>query len=99
MKQVHWQHSNHFMHYGGAGLAMLAPQTMGFMQEFDGRFRFDDVTRTKSDKVLVDQLARRIFPQSHAKTFSQILAGTCNDSPATASIYKEARATLVSEGE
>ncbi|MGE8158943.1 three-Cys-motif partner protein TcmP [Paraburkholderia sp. NPDC080076] len=99
MKQVHWQHSNHFMHYGGAGFDMLAPQTMGFMQEFDGGFRFDDVARAKSDKELVDQLARRIFQQSHAKTFSEIFAETCNGSPATASMYKDALATLVSEGE
>lgn len=38
MKQVHWQHQNHFIHYGGAGLDMLAPHTMGFRQEFTGGF-------------------------------------------------------------
>ena len=99
MKQVHWQHSNHFMHYGGAGLNMLAPQTMGFLQEFDGGFKFDDVARAKSDKELVIQLARRIFEQPGPKPFSRLFAETCNGTPATASMYKEALATLISEGE
>ncbi|WP_321945234.1 three-Cys-motif partner protein TcmP [Paraburkholderia sp. J10-1] len=99
MKQVHWQHSNHFVHYGGAGLDMLAPQTMGFLQDFDGGFRFDDVARDKSDKELVVQLARRIFSQSEPKAFSQMFAETCNGSPATASMYKDALATLVAEGD
>ncbi|UIF90059.1 three-Cys-motif partner protein TcmP [Cupriavidus sp. UYPR2.512] len=98
MKQVHWRHSNHFMHYGGAGLNMLAPQTMGFLQEFDGGFRFDDVARTRSDKELVIQLARRIADQTAPKSFSQLFAETCNGTPATASMYKDALATLIAEG-
>lgn len=99
MKQVHWQHSNHFVHYGGAGLDMLAPQTMGFLQEFDGGFRFDDVAREKSDKALVTQLGKRIFTEPAPKTFSQMFAETCNGSPATASMYKDALAMLIAEGE
>ncbi|WP_316151019.1 three-Cys-motif partner protein TcmP [Cupriavidus sp. BIC8F] len=99
MKQVHWQHSNHFMHYGGAGLNMLAPQTMGFLQEFDGGFRFDDVARAKSDKELVTQLARRIRSQSTPGSFLRLFAETCNGTPATASMYKDALATLIAEGD
>ncbi|WP_126221036.1 three-Cys-motif partner protein TcmP [Burkholderia vietnamiensis] len=99
MKQVHWQHSNHFVHYGGAGLDMLAPQTMGFLQDFDGGFRFDDVARAKSDKELVVQLARRLFDQTNPKPFSLVFSETCNGSPATASMYKDALAILISEGE
>ncbi|PCE23078.1 hypothetical protein BWP39_25670 [Paraburkholderia acidicola] len=99
MKQVHWQHSNHFVHYGGAGLNMLAPHTMGFMQEFDGGFKFDDVARNRSDKELVEQLAVRIFDQPHAVNFSTVFAQTCNGSPATAGMYKDALATLVASGD
>jgi len=99
MKQVHWQHSNHFMHYGGAGLNMLAPQTMGFLQEFDGGFRFDDIARTTSDKELVIQLARCIADQSAPTSFAQLFAETCNGTPATASMYKDALATLIAEGD
>jgi hypothetical protein len=95
MKQAHWQHSNHFVHYGGAGLNMLAPHTIGFLQEFDGGFRFDDLARSRSGKELVEQLAVRIFDQPVTVAFSAIFAQTCNGSPATASMYKDALATLV----
>src|SRR5260370_26800871 len=86
--KAHWQHSNHFVHYGGAGLNMLAPHTMGFLQEFDGGFRFDDVARNRSDRELVEQLAERIFDQPHPVTFSSIFAPTCNGSPPTSSMSK-----------
>ncbi|NSX02755.1 three-Cys-motif partner protein TcmP [Cupriavidus gilardii] len=99
MKQVHWMHSNHFMHYGGAGLNMLAPQTMGFLQEFDGGFKFDDVARAKSDKELVIQLARHIHDHPGPRPFSRLFAETCNGTPATASMYKDALTTLVAEGD
>lgn len=99
MKQVHWQHTNHFVHYGGAGLNMLAPHTMGFLQEFDGGFRFDDVARKRSESELVGQLAARIFTQETGKSFSEIFSETCNGSPATALMYKEALATLVADGD
>jgi len=98
-QQVHWQHSNHFVHYGGAGLNMLAPHTMGFLQEFDGGFRFDDVARSKSDRELIEQLAARIFDQPRAVGFSAIFAQTCNGPPATASMYKDALATLGASGD
>jgi hypothetical protein len=78
MKQVHWLHSSHFKHCGGAGLDMLAPQTIGFPQEFDGGFRFDDVVHARSDEELLEQLGRRIFDQGRPKSFSRLFAETCN---------------------
>jgi len=44
----------------------------------------------------VSRITHTIFKRA---TFSEIFAETCNGSPATASMYKEALATLVSEGE
>lgn len=97
MKQVHWQHQNHFIHYGGAGLNMLAPHTMGFMQEFNGGFRFDDVARHESNTALRRQLAERIYTLDQPRSFGDLFASTCNASPATAGMYKEALAALVQE--
>lgn len=97
MKQVHWQHQNHFIHYGGAGLNMLAPHTMGFMQEFNGGFRFDDVARHESDAALRKQLAERIYALDAPKSFGDLFASSCNESPATAGMYKDALAALVQE--
>lgn len=97
MKQVHWEHHNHFMHYGGPGLDMLAPHTMGFRQEFTGGFRFDDVAHHESSKALREQLAARIYELNQPKTFGEIFAATCNGSPATAGMYKEVLASLAQE--
>lgn len=97
MKQVHWGFQNHFMHYGRAGLDMLAPHTMGFMQEFDGGFRFDDVAKSESMKALKEDLGTRIFSFSEPKTFGQIYAETCNGSPGTAEMYKGAIEILAAE--
>ncbi len=99
MKQVHWKHHNHFMHYGGPGLDMLAPHTMGFRQEFTGGFRFDDVAHHESSKALLEQLAARIYKFDKPKTFGEIFSDTCNGSPATAGMYKEVLAILVQEKE
>ncbi|BAO86598.1 three-Cys-motif partner protein TcmP [Caballeronia cordobensis] len=98
MKQVHWKHGNHFVHYGGAGLDMLAPQTMGFLQEFDGGFKFDDLALASSKTALIDQLSRRVF-QDGPTVFSRLFAETCNGSPATTAMYKDALQILISEGD
>jgi three-Cys-motif partner protein len=98
MKQVHWLHSNHSVHYGGPGLNMLAPHTMGFMQDFDGGFSFDDVARDMSDKALHTELGQRIFAEAKPTTFAQLFADTCNGSPATSSMYKTALEKLTYEG-
>jgi three-Cys-motif partner protein len=97
MKQVHWQHQNHFIHYGGAGLDMLAPQTMGFRQEFTGGFQFDDVALDRSNSALLQQLADNIFAREEATSIGNLFASTCNTSPATSSMYKDVLETLVVE--
>ncbi|WP_454774259.1 three-Cys-motif partner protein TcmP [Janthinobacterium tructae] len=95
MKQVHWQHQNHFIHYGGAGLDMLAPQTMGFRQEFTGGFQFDDVALDRSNTALLQQLAENIFARDQATRIGDLFSSTCNTSPATSSMYKGVLETLV----
>lgn len=95
MKQVHWKYQNHFVHYGGAGLNMLAPHTMGFMQEFDGGFRFDEVARQSSEFALVDQLGQYIFQGNKSKTIATLFSETCNGSPASADMYKSVLQKLV----
>lgn len=97
MKQVHWQHQNYFVHYGGPGLDMLASHTMGFRQEFTGGFRFDDVAHRQSSDALFKQLAQNIFQRDQPITMGELFSSTCNTSPATSSMYKEALEALTSE--
>lgn len=97
MKQVHWQHQNHFVHYGGAGLDMLAVHTMGFRQEFTGGFQFDDVALHQSNSALIQQLAVNIFAQGKPTRIGDLFSSTCNTSPGTAAMYNNALASLVGE--
>jgi three-Cys-motif partner protein len=97
MKQVHLQHQNHFVHYGGAGHNMLASHTMGFRQEFTGGFRFDDVASHQSSTALREQLALNIFARTQSVSIGQLFASTCNTSPATAGMYNSVLADLVGE--
>ena len=99
MKQVHWRFQNHFVHYGGAGLDMLAPHTMGFRQEFTGGFQFDDVALHASNSALIQQLALNIALRPTSVRIGELFSSTCNTSPATAGMYNDALAKLVSEKE
>lgn len=97
MKQVHWQHQNHFVHYGGAGLDMLATHMMGFRQEFTGGFQFDDVARHQSDIALIDHLGRYIFNLKQPVAIGELFASTCNTSPGTSAMYKGALEKLIAQ--
>lgn len=90
MKQVHWQHQNHSIHYGGAGLNMLASHMMGFRQDFTGGFQFDDVALCQSAEVLPQQLAMHIFERCQPLQIGELYASTCNTSPSTSIMYKQA---------
>jgi three-Cys-motif partner protein len=96
MKQVHWKYHNHSIHYGGPGLDMLASHTMGFRQEFTGGFCFDDVAHRQSADALVQQLAENIFKRSQPVRMGDLFSSTCNTSPGTSSMYKEALEVLTS---
>jgi three-Cys-motif partner protein len=99
MKQVHWKHQNHFVHYGGAGLDMLATHTMGFRQEFDGGFQFDDVALSESTNALVQQLATNVYARNVPVRLGELFSSTCNTSPATSSMYKTALEELTGQSD
>ena len=95
MKQVHWLHQNHSIHYGGAGLDMLEAPVMGFRQEFNGGFQFDDVALGLTSHALPEQLAGVIFDCNEPVQIGKLYASTCNTSPGTSLMYKEALEKLI----
>jgi three-Cys-motif partner protein len=97
MKQVHWKHQNHSIHYGGPGLDMLATHVMGFRQEFTGGFLFDDVALRLSSDALVKQIAENIYERSRPVQIGQLYASTCNTSPGTSGMYKDVLEKLAGE--
>lgn len=95
MTRIHWQNNNHFIHYGGPGLDMF--DALGYVSRNDptiaghqpSLFEFDTDARQAS----VDHLARQIPPLIHSSgemTFGRLFALTCNLSPASADIYRDA---------
>jgi three-Cys-motif partner protein len=99
MKQVHWKYQNHFVHYGGAGLDMLATHTMGFRQEFSGGFQFDDAACSESTNALVQQLAAVVYTRNMPVQLGDLFSSTCNTSPATSGMYKTALEELAGQSD
>jgi three-Cys-motif partner protein len=96
MTRIHWDSNNHFIHYGGAGLDMF--NVLGYVAKNDARlmghqpslFQFDAGAKQLSVNQLTTQIASRIYSVSGGIVFADLFAKTCNLSPASADIYKEA---------
>lgn len=94
MTEVHWDHNNYFIHYGGPGLDMF--QMIGYNPDYDSAFKgqyelgfeFDDVARNASIASLMDQIPRLIYANDEGTSFGVLFATTCNESPASAEIYR-----------
>lgn len=103
MTEVHWDNHNHFIHYGGAGLNMF--QMVGydpnndnsFRKQFDLGFEFDNVAKDASIATLMEQIPRLIYAHDEGITFGELFAKTCNTSPASAEIYRDAIGKLLEE--
>lgn len=103
MTEVHWDNHNHFIHYGGAGLNMF--QMVGydpnndnsFRKQFDFGFEFDNVAKDASIAMLMEQIPRLIYAHDEGITFGELFAKTCNTSPASAEIYRDAIGKLLEE--
>jgi three-Cys-motif partner protein len=104
MTRIHWQMNNHFAHYGGAGLDMF--HALGYVSEYDDRragqtslFQFDDIAKSLSTEQLVVQIASIIYSDPEGLPFAELFATTCNLSPASSDIYKDAIEILRSHRE
>lgn len=99
MVDLHWARNNNFIHFGGPGLNML-----GYVPRLDAQltgqlgidFLFDRDAAERSKTALQSDLASYIGNQSTPISFEKLFADTCNSSPATAAMYKEALAVLLS---
>lgn len=101
MTEVHWDNQNYFIHYGGAGLNMF--QMIGYDPDHDTRFKgqtelgfeFDDIARDASVTSLMEQIPRLIYANDVGLSFGELFTKTCNGTPASASIYREALGQLL----
>jgi len=103
MTRIHWEKNNHFIHYGGAGLEMF--QMLGYVSERDRNytgqmelelgFCFDELAKQASVARLSEQIPHLIYPDPDGMSFGELFASTCNSSPASAQIYREAVGNLI----
>jgi hypothetical protein len=70
---------------------------LGYLSEKDDRqrgqtslFQFDDVAKRISTDQLVTQIAPIIYDDPEGMPFAELFATTCNLSPASSDIYKDA---------
>ena len=104
MTEVHWEHSNTFIHYGGDGLDMFK---IGYITKADERFTqqgklgytFDDDAKKRTEEKLHDDIPRLIYADDDGQSYETLHATTCNDSPATSRIYKDVLSSLAKQGE
>lgn len=103
MTEVHWEHNNYFIHYGGAGLDMF--QMIGYDPDYDAAylgqsdlgFEFDDMARKSSITALIEQIPHLVYANDEGVSFGVLFATTCNGSPASAKIYRESIGILLEE--
>lgn len=101
MTEVHWDNNNSFIHYGGPGLNMF--HIVGYDPDHDSArkgqlelgFEFDDVARKASIASLMEHIPRMIYADDEGESFGVLFATTCNESPASAQIYRAAIEQLV----
>lgn len=104
MTEVHWEHSNTFIHYGGEGLDMFK---IGYITKADERFTqqgklgytFDDDAKKRTEEKLHEDIPRIIYAHDDGQSYETLHATTCNDSPATSRIYKDVLSSLAKQGE
>ncbi len=104
MTEVHWEHSNTFIHYGGEGLDMFK---IGYITKADERFTqqgklgytFDDDAKKRTEEKLHEDIPHVVYAHEDGLSYETLHATTCNDSPATSRIYKDVLGSLAKQGE
>ena len=100
MTQIHWQNNNNFIHYGGAGLNMFM---LGYESKYDNSytnqtefgFCFDDTAHEKSVNALIAEIPHLVYARDNGISFGELFSMTCNNSPASAEIYKQSIESLI----
>jgi three-Cys-motif partner protein len=103
MARLHWELKNHFKHSGDAGLNMfgyepdLDPLVTG--QALFADFNFEEQDHQRSVGLLREQLMEIIHRHPSGISFKALLEITCNTTPASSDLYKDALGQLMEESE
>ncbi len=102
MAATHWEHNNHFVHYGEAGLDMFG---IGYAAVIDREiaiqpsFEFDDIAATRSHTRMMEEIPGYLDKVRGGIQFADFFVQRCNETPATRAMIEGAMLELVREGE
>ncbi|MRS99207.1 three-Cys-motif partner protein TcmP [Ralstonia pickettii] len=102
MASTHWQHHNHFAHYGDAGFHMFST---GYISKIDDEhklqagFDFSEVAAAVSKETMLEQVPEMLFNGAEGMTFEQFFLKLINTTPATREMVEAALLELHQGGE
>jgi three-Cys-motif partner protein len=102
MASTHWQHHNHFSHYGDAGFHMFST---GYIAKIDDEhklqtgFDFSEVAATLSKETMMEQVPTMLFEGAEGMTFEQFFLKLINTTPATRDMVEATLLELHQSGE
>jgi three-Cys-motif partner protein len=102
MASAHWQHHNHFSHYGDAGFHMFST---GYIAKIDDEhklqagFDFSEVAATVSRETMMEQIPKMLFDGAEGMTFEQFFLKLINTTPATRNMVEATLLELHQSGE
>lgn len=86
MASTHWEHHNHFAHYGGAGFNMFSTGYIGKLDDtgkLQSGFDFSEVAAVVSQDTMLEQIPRLLSEVPDGITFEQFFMRLINTTPAT----------------
>lgn len=86
MAATHWEHHNHFAHYGGAGFDMFSTGYIGKLDDtgkLQSGFDFSEVAAAVSEDTMLDQIPRLLNDIPDGITFDEFFMRLINTTPAT----------------
>ncbi|WP_296655271.1 three-Cys-motif partner protein TcmP [Paraburkholderia sp.] len=98
MAQAHWQHHNHFGHYGPPGLDMLRTGYAAVINRESSpqaTFQFDDVARAASTDAMLAQIPRKLAARPNGIPFGEFFLSHINSTPATMKMVEASVLELV----
>ena len=100
MAATHWQHQNHFAHYGSAGFDMSSSGYAAKIDDGDhpqAMFAFDDAAARMSLSTMQDQIPRLLVDKPAGVVFDEFFAERSNTTPATKAMVEQTVLGLVRE--
>jgi len=102
MASTHWQHNNHFSHYGDAGFHMFSTGYIGKIDDehkLQAGFDFSEVAATVSKETMMEQIPAMLFDGAEGMSFEQFFLKLINTTPATRDMVESTLLELHKGGE